>query len=142
VAPANTIHDFHPPIAPSGLYWVAPVPEGGLTVSSDGRTATLEMKNVSVIDQPRWPAYDAAVNPATLSYRLVFKATDERLDYHDAVKQFRVVGYRATAQLEASVEVPSLEFSWKSDPLDTSEAKFAIIGQETNGRYYDHGKQG
>jgi hypothetical protein len=39
--------------------------------------------------------------------------------------------------MEAEVEVPSIDFSWKSDPLNTSKSDFAIIGEEVNGRYYD-----
>jgi hypothetical protein len=38
--------------------------------------------------------------------------------------------------MEAQVEVPSIGFSWKSDPLASSSAAFAIVGNETNGRYY------
>jgi hypothetical protein len=57
--PANQVHDFHPPIAPSGLYWVVAVPTGGLHFSPDGKAITLEMKDVPVVDQPRWPALDA-----------------------------------------------------------------------------------
>ena len=34
------------------------------------------------------------------------------------------------------VEVPSIGFSWKSDPLEKSQADIAIIGEEVNGRYY------
>jgi hypothetical protein len=135
-APENQIHDFHPPIAPSGLYWVVPVPQGGLVISPDGKTATLEMKNVAVVDQPKWPALDAVGMLAVMSFRMVWKATDEKILYDDPQKQFRVEGYRATAQLEAQVEVPSIGFSWKSDPLSASHAKFAIIGNELNGRYY------
>jgi hypothetical protein len=51
-------------------------------------------------------------------------------------EKIRVEGYRATAQLEAQVEVPSIDFSCKSDPLSESQAKFAIIADELNGRYY------
>jgi len=68
--------------------------------------------------------------------RIVWKATDEKISYNDPQKQFRVEGFKATAQLEASVEVPSIGFSWKSDPLETSTANFAIIGDEVNGKYY------
>jgi hypothetical protein len=46
-------------------------------------------------------------------------------------------GTRATCQMEAQVEVPSIGFSWKSDPLSTSKCDFAVIGEEANGRYYD-----
>ena len=67
---------------------------------------------------------------------MVWAATDEKILYDDPQKQFRVEGYRATAQLEAHVTVPSIDFSWKSDPLSASHANFAIIGDEVNGRYY------
>ena len=136
-APENQIHDFHPPISPSGLYWVVPVPKDGLIISPDGQTATLEMNNVAVVDQPKWPALDAVGILAIMSFKLIWKATDEKIIYDDPQKQFRVEGYRASAQLEAQVKVPSIGFSWKSDPLSDSNAKFAIIGEEVNGRYYN-----
>jgi hypothetical protein len=135
--PANQIHDFHPPIAPSGLYWVVPVPEQGLTVSPDAKTFTLEMQNVSVVDQPRWPALDSIATPARMSFKMVWKSTGEPLTYDDPSKHFRFSGTRATCQLEAQVEVPSIGFTWQSDPLNTSKADVAIIGDEVNGRYYE-----
>lgn len=137
MAPERKVHDFHPPIAPSGLYWVAVVPQGGLTVAPDGRAATLEMRGVPVIDQPRWPAQDADATPATIAFRVAWTATDERAEYTDPAKHFRFRGWRARVQLEASVEVPSLGFSWRSDPIETSSAAFGIIGEERNGRYFD-----
>ena len=94
------------------------------------------MENVAVVDQPKWPALDAVGTPATMSFEMIWKATDERVIYDDPEKQFRVEGYRATAQIEAQVKVPSTGFSWKSDPLSSSQANFAIIGEEVNGRYY------
>ena len=94
------------------------------------------MENVAVVDQPKWPALDAVGVPATMSFRMTWKATNEKILYDDPQKQFRVDGYRATAQLEAQVTVPSIDFSWKSDPLSASHSNFAIIGNEVNGRYY------
>ena len=116
---------------------MVPIPQGGLTFSPDGNTATLEMKNVAVRDEPKFPALDAISRPATLSFKLVVKATDRKVVYDDPQKQFRVEGYFATAQLEAQISVPSIGFSWKSDPLETSKADFGVIGDEVNGRYYN-----
>lgn len=99
--------------------------------------ATLEINNIAVIDQPRWPAQNARSTPARMSFRLVWKATDDKIVYEDASKHFRVEGFRATAQLEARIYVPSMRFTWISDPLSTSHADFAMIGEEVNGRYYD-----
>ena len=134
--PANQIHDFHPPIAPSGLYWVVPGPAGNLSISTDGNTFTLEMKDVPVVDQPRWPALDSITTPARMTFKMVWKSTGESITYDDASRQFRFAGFRASCQLEAQVEVPSIGLSWKSDPLEKSHADFAIIGEEVNGRYY------
>jgi hypothetical protein len=131
------VHDFHPGIAPSGLYWVLPVPDSALTVSADGSVITLAMEKVPVIDQPRWPAMDATATPATMSFRMVWTATDEAARYDDPSKHFLFTGKRATCQMEAEVNVPSMGFSWKSDPLSTSRCDFAIMGDEVNGRYYD-----
>jgi hypothetical protein len=96
-APTNQIHDFHPPISSSGLYWAVPVPEGGLKTSPDGNTFTLEMQNVPVIDQPRWPALDATATPARMSFKMVWKSTGEPVKYEDSSKHFRLqeLGRRA-----------------------------------------------
>jgi hypothetical protein len=135
--PANQIHDFHPPISPAGLYWVVPVPERGLTISPDGNTFTLEMKDVQVVDQPRWPALDSIATSARMTFKMVWKSTGEPAKYDDPSRHFRFTGTRASCRLEAQVEVPSIGFSWKSDSLETSKSDFAIIGDEVNGRYYD-----
>lgn len=94
------------------------------------------MKGIEIIDQPKWPQFKAEAIPARMDLRIVWKATDEKFSYNDPQKQFRVDGFKAIAQLEASVEVPSIGFSWKSDSLETSTANFAIIGDEVNGKYY------
>ncbi|MDA8171266.1 MAG: hypothetical protein M0Z48_05475 [Nitrospiraceae bacterium] len=136
LAPANQVHDLHPPVGLCGLYWVAPVPGGGLTFSDDGKTAILQLGGLEVIDQPAWPRFKARAMPARMDIKIIWKATKEKVSYNDPKKQFRVDGFKAVAQLEAAVEVPSLGFSWKSDPLETSRSNFAIIGDEANGKYY------
>jgi hypothetical protein len=94
------------------------------------------MHDVPIIDQPQWPKYDTVTYPATVTFTLAFTKLDEAVTYDDPNRQYRFTGFKALAQLEASVDVPSINFSWKSDPLETSHANFAVIGQEVNGRYY------
>jgi len=113
------------------------VPPGGLQISGDGRSAVLTIQSLAVIDQPKWPQLHAPTTPATMSFKVVWKATDEKVQYEDPSRHYRFTGFRAMAQMEASVEVPAAEFAWKSDPLETSKANFAVIGEEVNGRYYD-----
>ncbi len=135
-APENQVHDFHPPISRSGLYWVVDVPRTDLTVAPDGRSAVLRLIQVEVIDQPGWPKPDADARPARMDITIRWSATDEPVEIDDPAKQFRFRGWKAKSGLEARVQVPSIGFTWKSDPIETSQANFAIIGEEANGRYY------
>ena len=116
---------------------MVPVPAGEFGISDGGKTFTLEMKDVPVVDQPRWPAIDATATPARMSFKMVWKPTGEPFTSEDQTKHFRFTGVRANCQMEANIEVPSIGFSWKSDALETSKCDFAIIGDEINGRYYD-----
>jgi hypothetical protein len=105
-------------------------------MSADRKTITLEMSDVPVVDQPHWPAIDSIATPARMTFKMVWKSTGEPVQYESPAEQFRFVGTRAECHLEAAVSVPSIGFAWKSDPIDTSAASFAIIGEEVNGRYY------
>jgi hypothetical protein len=105
-------------------------------MSADKKTITLEMRDVPIIDQPRWPALDAIATPARMTFKIVWKSTGEPVRYENPLQQFRFTGSRAECQLEAQVEVPSTGLTWKSEPLETSRANFAIIGEEVNGRFY------
>jgi hypothetical protein len=123
-------------IAPSGLYWVTDVPSSGLTVSPDGRSAELRLTGVAIIDQPRWPALDADARPARLDITMTWQATDEPYELDEPAKHYRFRGWKATSRLAARATVPSINFTWKSDAIETSSAGFAIIGEEANGKYY------
>jgi hypothetical protein len=94
------------------------------------------MKDIPIIDQPRWPAIDAESTPAFLEFKLVFKSTEEPVKYEDASRQYRFEGFKAMAQLEASVRVPSIDFTFTTDPLESSIRDFAVMGTEANGKYY------
>jgi len=120
---------------------VTPVPSNGLNFSSDGKTATLEMTNVPIIDQPRWPAMDAESTPAFMDFKLVLHSGDEPVRYEDPTRQYRFEGFQASARLEATFRVPSSDFTFQTDPLNTSKADFAVMGTEVNGRYYEAAKR-
>ena len=119
---------------------MTPVPSNGLSFDADGKTATLQMTDVPIIDQPRWPAMDAESTPAFMDFKLVFKSGTETVRYEDPMRQYRFEGFKAAAQLEAEFRVPSIDFTFKTDPLETSTADFAVMGSEVNGKYYEAGK--
>jgi len=83
---------------------------------------------------------DADTTPAFLDFKLVFKSSGESVEYEDPTRQYRFDGFKATAQLEATVRVPSINFSFKTDPLETSRCDFVVMGMESNGKYYEPAK--
>jgi hypothetical protein len=95
------------------------------------------MTNVAIIDQPRWPAMDAESTPAFMDFKLVITATGEPVKYEDPPRQYRFEGFKANAQLEAAFRVPSIDFTFKTDPLESSKCDFAVMGAEVNGKYYE-----
>ena len=80
---------------------------------------------------------DAVSTPAFMDFKLVFMATVEPARYDDPMRQYRFEGFKAGAQLEATIRVPSIGFIFKTDPLERSKSDFAVIGTEVNGKYYE-----
>jgi hypothetical protein len=83
---------------------------------------------------------DAETTPRFVDFQLVLKATGEPVKYEDPARQYRFEGFNAAAQLEATIRVPSIDFIFKTDPLETSRADFAVMGTELNGKYYSTAK--
>jgi hypothetical protein len=98
------------------------------------------MSNLPIIDQPRWPAMDAETTLAYHDFKLVFNSTDEPVIYEDFMRQYRFQGFKAAAQLQAAVRVPSIEFTFKTDPIEASICDFAVMGTEVNGKYCEPDK--
>lgn len=133
----SRLHDFHPPISSSGLFWTIPAPADSCTIDADGRAATIDVQKVFVVDQPAFPDRVPTTPGTLLTMRVTWKATAERVRLNDPHKQFAVDAHRAEAHVAFSVEVPGVGFTWRSDPIETSSASFAIVGHEMNGRYYE-----
>ena len=109
-----------------------------MTWTDEGRAATIEMHDVPVIDQPQWPAHGAETAPGRMSFKMIFEATPEAIQYEDKDKHFRLKGFLATCRMEAQVRNLATGYSWLSDPIEKCPpAAFAVIGEEVNGKYYD-----
>lgn len=80
---------------------------------------------------------DAETSPAFMDFKLVFKGTDDPVKYEDASRQYRFEGVKAIAHLEATIRVPTIDFTFKTDPLEASKCDFAVMGSEVNGKYYE-----
>jgi len=68
---------------------------------------------------------------------LSIRATFVILNARQTNRVHRFEGFKASARLEAMLRVESIDFTFKTDPLETSSCDFAVMGFETNGKYYD-----
>ncbi len=67
---------------------------------------------------------------------LVFKSTDEPVKYEEPTRQYRFEGFKAGRTTGATIHVPAIDFTFKTDPLESSSCNFAVMGVEVNGNYY------
>ena len=70
------MHDFNAGIADSGLFWTIQVPDEALTVSKNGKTATLHMDDVSVVDSFVFLGENSV--PATVSFDVTWTGSGAR----------------------------------------------------------------
>lgn len=140
MVPENKIHDFHVPIRPSGLYWTTTLTPGNLTVSADGRSATLDVTALAGIDEPTFPK-PGPTYQATISYHIEWTATGPQYAIDNASKHYALLAYPAKARGTFKVAVPEVGFTWTSDPLETSMSSDALLGSEVNGAFYDQGQR-
>jgi hypothetical protein len=128
------VHDFNPGILPSGLFWVVQLPGDAFTVSHDGRRATLEAKDVCVLDSFQFLGPNNVA--ASVSFKVRWEATGPRElrgsgtavpPTDPAAFLGRFARARATGSFSGS-EV-GFSFAGRGDTGDT----FAELGPERNG---------
>jgi len=133
--PGDQLHDLNPTFAPpTGLFWTVPVPDGSVTVDLAQGSASLQARDVAVLD------FGTIVNalssmappvPATVSFRVEWRATAPPMPVRNETQGFAAELARATAQMEWTATVG--RYSFTSAPLATSSSTFAEVGRERNG---------
>jgi hypothetical protein len=87
---------------------------------------------ISRVDDARAKAAKSGIED---EHKLLNEPADEPKKYEDPTRQYRFEGFKASAQLEAKIRVPSIDFAFKTDPIEASKCDFAVMGDEVNGRY-------
>ncbi len=118
-----------------------PIPESGIDVNFGKGYATLEAKNLPVLD------YGNIINaifgggpppvPATVSFLVEWKGKNQRVNIRNTDPVYG--GFEGqfiynTARMEWSATVGDL--SIVSDPIGASSGPFALIGHERNGQFF------
>lgn len=132
----SQVHDFNPGIRPSGLFWIAQIPDEALTITD--RTAHLHLENMPVTDNYFFlgPGDDESAVSMDISWvafgkvRHIRPGSSDPADPTNFAAEFRF----ATATGSFSGSNPDEGFTFQSNDA-SSEGVFAEMGTERNGSF-------
>lgn len=130
------VHDFNFGIAPSGLFWTAPVSEDSVEGELEDGFAVF---NVTDLPQPDFTDLSNSLHggptvPGTVSFNMRWTGTGSPFDFANATDRFRGTFQFATVTIEWSARTSG--FSFVSDAAATSVTASGIIGEERNGVFF------
>ena len=124
------------PSYPDGLFWTVRLPDDSVQVNpGDGRAiyaaSELEIEDYGSLDNSFRGLPGV---PATVSFEVHWSGVGERLNIKDPVSRFGGEFVRGSAQMAWSAVVG--DYTFQSDPLETSTSDFASLGTERNGVFF------
>jgi hypothetical protein len=136
------IHDLNPTqFPPVGLFWTVPIPIGAVQVDLANGTASMRATKVPIFDygtlqNSLFMGSNPPPVPGWVSFKVIWTGGGASVPVNstDPTKGiFAGEFIQTAAQMEWEAAVG--DFTFASDPLETSTSTFAEIGQETNGSY-------
>jgi hypothetical protein len=136
LAPTNQIHDFSPGNVPGGLFWTIPIPDKSVEVNLAEAKASMVVSKVGTRDFFNIPnnlTHGKSIH-ANVSFHIHWHGVKQRVHLHDKENHFdaRMIEDSATIRWSAHEK----DFSFVSDPEETSTTVFAEIGRERNGVFF------
>lgn len=129
------IHDFSPGISEAGLFWTVPVHPETVAFTEDLSTVSFRVPSMGTVDAFNLPnaLAEGPTVPATVSFEVVWTASGPtrslESEAHDFAGDFRP----ATAAVAWTGS--SERGHYQSDPPETSETIYALVGRERNGAF-------
>jgi len=130
------MHDINPGIAPNGLFWTVPMPEQALTLSPDGLSAAVRLRDFPVLDQPKFGVSTVPTYAARLDLDMSWQAHGSAMGVTNPAHTYRLRFHLATARIAMRITVPQTGFTFISDPAETSQTIFAMLGHDQNGLFF------
>jgi hypothetical protein len=136
------LHDLNPTqFPPVGLVWTVPLPINGVAVNLANGNAMMQATRVPIFDYGSIPNALFTFNkpppiPGWVSFKVVWKGGGASIPINstDPTKGiFSGTFAQTSAQMEWTAAVG--DYTFQSDPLETSQSTFAEIGEEMNGAY-------
>jgi len=137
-----------PPDPSAGLFWTTHVPMDSIQVALDEAAASFQLSGFATLDFGNIKNAFLVTTPpvnATISLSMQWTGVKARLNIVDfetgpgltANHRFAGQFIEDTATVEWSASVPSSGFTFQSDPAAGSVSKFAEIGRERNGVFFE-----
>jgi hypothetical protein len=130
----DLVHDFHPGIPPSGLFWTEPILPDAVAFDLDRGTASFRLADFAMPDfigeasglRELWV-------PALVSMEIVWKGNGTVLSINDPSNEFD----GSYQECEATIDWSAVEegFRYRSAATIVAETRFAQIGRERTGIY-------
>jgi hypothetical protein len=141
--PGSQIHDLNPSeFPPTGLFWTVPIPENGVQVHPGNGYASMEARNVAILDYGNLGnalfGGGAAPIPGQVSFRVVWNGVIDRVTIRNTDPVYGGFGgsfVYNTAQMEWTGRVG--DYAFVSGPLASSDSGFALLGHERNGSFFE-----
>jgi hypothetical protein len=132
----NQVHDFAPPITPSGLFWTVLIPDDAVIVDLAAGTAELHVQSMDLLDSYTIPNNLAGgpTEPATVGFDLSWSDPTAVESLVNAEQGYAGTFLDVTSALQWSAQ--TAEFAFVSDPLESSTSLFGLLGYEANGVFF------
>lgn len=122
------IHDFDPGIAPNGLFWTVRIPDSSVQVDVAKGTAAWRLTEVPLPDE-------LTDLPSIVTMAMAWGGDLTPVTLDDSANGFAGTYTECKGMIEWSARQPG--FTFASDPASTTATRFAAIGRERNGVYYN-----
>ena len=136
------IHDLNPSqFPPVGLFWTVPIPVDAVQFDLDNGKASMQASKVPIFDYGTLQnATSIGSNPPPVpgwvSFKVTWKGGIASIPVNSADPTKGIFsGTFASCMAQIEWQAQAGDFSFDSDPLETSQSTFAEIGQEMNGSY-------
>jgi len=118
------------------LFWTIRVPDDTVEVDLDDARASIKLSDVDVRDFFNIPNFlnGGPSVPANVSFHIRWSGVKQRVHLHDNQKKFDAHLIVDTATMAWSAHTK--DFTFKSDPANTSTTVFAALGSERNGVFF------
>jgi hypothetical protein len=132
----NQLHDFAPPIPPSGLFWTISIPAASAKIDLDKATASFSLHNLSIPDwgNQRYGTTGGHHIPATASFLVRWDGVLSRARRRHEAQRWVGEYIQTTATIIWSAR--ENHFKFDSDPAHTSKSSAAVMGRHRNGVFF------